>query len=253
MKRLAVFALVIALTGCATATPEPAATDDALSGTINVFAAASLTESFAEIADAFTETHPDVKVVFNFGGSSALAEQIVQAAPADVFAAASPATMQTVVDASLADEPADFASNTLELAVPVGNPGAVEGLADLAKPDLAVALCAAEVPCGAAAITVLETVGIEPSVDTYEQDVKAVLTKVELGEVDTGLVYTTDVLAAGDKVEGIAFAEAVDNAVAYPIATLTDSENAEAAAAFVDFVLSDEGQAILTAAGFGAP
>ena len=253
MKRLAVFALVIALTGCATATPEPAATDDALSGTINVFAAASLTESFAEIADAFTETHPDVDVVFNFGGSSALAEQIVQAAPADVFAAASPATMATVTDAALAADPVPFVTNTLEIAVPVGNPGEVTGLADFTNPDLSIALCAVEVPCGAAAAKVFDATGLTPAVDTYEQDVKAVLSKVELGEVAAGLVYTTDVIAAGDTVEGIEFPEAADAVGSYPIAVLNDAPNPEAADAFVAWVLSDAGQAVLSDAGFGAP
>ena len=245
--------LAVALAGCAPTTPMPPATDGALAGSITVFAAASLTGSFEEIAAAFTAANPGVGVVFNFGGSSALAEQIVQGAPADVFAAASPATMATVIDASLTDDTAVFATNTLEIAVPAGNHGSVTGLADLANPDLAVALCAAEVPCGAASVAVLEAAGIEASVDTYEQDVKAVLTKVELGEVDAGLVYTTDVLTAGGDVEGIEFAEAAGAVNDYPIAAITESANADAAAAFVAFVLSNDGRAILTAAGFGAP
>jgi len=237
--------LVLALAGCSASAPEP---DDTLSGTVNVFAAASLTTSFQEIADAFTEENPGVDIVLNFGGSSGLATQIVEAAPADVFAAASPATMKTVTDAGLTDKSAvDFASNVLEIAVASGNPGDITGLSDFSDPDNLIALCAVEVPCGAASAKLFETAGITPSVDTYEQDVKAVLTKVSLGEVDAGLVYVTDVLEAGSDVEGIE----VDSApVKYPILTLTDNE---AARAFQLFVLSDKGQSILKAAGFGAP
>jgi len=254
-KSALVLVAVLALAGCSTPVPTPTPTEtvaaDSLTGTINVFAAASLTGSFQEIADAFAEEHPDVEVVFNFGGSSGLATQIVEAAPADVFAAASPATMKTVTDAALTDgDPVDFASNVLEIAVAKGNPGGIVGLDDFANPDKTIALCAVEVPCGAASAKLFETAGITPSVDTYEQDVKAVLTKVELGEVDAGLVYVTDVLDAGDAIEGIE----IDSApVKYPIATLAASTNKEAADAFVAFLLSDKGQSILKAAGFGTP
>jgi len=254
-KSAVVLVAVLALAGCSTPVPTPTPTEtvaaDSLTGTINVFAAASLTGSFQEIADAFAEEDPDVEVVFNFGGSSGLATQIVEAAPADVFAAASPATMKTVTDAALTDgDPVDFASNVLEIAVAKGNPGGIVGLDDFANPDKTIALCAVEVPCGAASAKLFETAGITPSVDTYEQDVKAVLTKVEFGEVDAGLVYVTDVLDAGDAIEGIE----IDSApVKYPIATLAASTNKEAADAFVAFVLSDKGQSILKAAGFGTP
>ena len=256
MRRPLVLAALaaLALAGCTAAAPEPTpTTEGTLSGTVTVFAAASLTESFQAIADAFTAEHPGVEVTFNFGGSSGLATQIVEGAPVDVFAAASPATMTTVTDAGLATDPHDFATNTLEIAVPTDNPGGVTGLADFANPDLAIALCAAEVPCGAAAARALDAAGIVASVDTYEQDVKAVLTKVELGEVDAGLVYRTDVLAAGAKVKGIEFPEAAGAIARYPIAALTASANPDAAAAFVAFVLSDAGQQILREAGFGAP
>jgi len=254
-KSALILVAVLALAGCSTPVPTPTPTEtvaaDSLTGTINVFAAASLTGSFQEIADAFAEEDPDVEVVFNFGGSSGLATQIVEAAPADVFAAASPATMKTVTDAALTDgDPVDFASNVLEIAVAKGNPGGIVGLDDFANPDKTIALCAVEVPCGAASAKLFETAGITPSVDTYEQDVKAVLTKVEFGEVDAGLVYVTDVLDAGDAIEGIE----IDSApVKYPIATLAASTNKEAADAFVAFVLSDKGQSILKAAGFGTP
>lgn len=256
MRRPLVLAALatLALAGCTAAAPEPTPpTEGTLSGTVTVFAAASLTESFQAIADAFTAEHPGVEVTFNFGGSSGLATQIVEGAPVDVFAAASPATMTTVTDAGLATDAHDFASNTLEIAVPTDNPGGMTGLADFANPDLAIALCAAEVPCGAAAARALDAAGIVASVDTYEQDVKAVLTKVELGEVDAGLVYRTDVLAAGAKVKGIEFPEATGAIARYPIAALTTSANPYAADAFVAFVLSDAGQRILQEAGFGAP
>lgn len=257
MKRMIALAAMsaLALAGCASeAGPAPASTasKDTVSGSITVFAAASLTESFEQLKIEFVKAHPDVEITLNFGGSSALAEQIVQGAPADVFAAASPATMATVVEASLAATPVDFASNTLELAVPPDNPGDVAVLADLENPALTVAFCAAEVPCGAATVAVLVATGLAITPDTYEQDVRAVLTKVELGEVDAGLVYKTDVLAAGDAVLGIEFAEASEVVNRYPIAALADSENAKAAEAFVAWVLSPDGQKLLQAWGFGA-
>ncbi len=238
MKAAALGTAVLLLAGCA------AAPADESSGTVTVFAAASLTEVFAEVAEAFTAEHPGVEVVFSFGGSSGLAAQIEGGAPADVFAAANEQSMDGLEGATV------FATNTLEIATPPGNPGAVEGLADLARPELAVALCAVEVPCGAAAETVLVAAGVTASVDTYEQDVRAVLTKVELGEVDAGLVYRTDVISADDAVEGIEFAAAELAVGRYPIVALSDSE---AAAAFVAFVLSPAGQRILGGAGFGAP
>jgi molybdate transport system substrate-binding protein len=255
VNRIAPLAIAAALVlaGCAaqpTAAPAPAEAPDTLSGTVTVFAAASLTDSFDEIEAAFEEAHPNVDIVLNYGGSSGLATQIVEGAPADVFAAASPATMKTVVDAGLASDPAGFATNVLELVVPAGNPGGVTGIADLANPDLIVVLCAIEVPCGAASQKVFDATGIVPSVDSYEQDVKAVLTKVELDEADAGLVYLTDVLAAGDAVEGFEFPEAAQAVNLYPIAAVSD---AAAAAAFVAWVLSDAGQAVLAEWGFGAP
>lgn len=248
----AIAAASVLLAGCAAPTPQPGAGDD-LGGSVTVFAAASLSEAFEEIADAFTAEHPGVTVTLSFGGSSGLATQLVQGAPADVFASANTQTMEQVVDEGLVLGAQNFATNTLEIAVPAGNPGDVAALADFARPELIVALCAPEVPCGAAAVSVLDEAGVAASVDTYEQDVKAVLTKVVLGEVDAGLVYSTDVLAAGEAVEGIEFAEAARAVVSYPIAALTRAPNPNAAQQFVAFVLSDAGQKILQEAGFGAP
>ncbi|MBC7591508.1 MAG: molybdate ABC transporter substrate-binding protein [Salinibacterium sp.] len=256
-KLLVVLAAGLLLTGCTTpsASSSPTSTaQDTLTGTVTVFAAASLTETFGALADAFEQEHPGVTVVFNFGGSSGLATQIVEGAPADVFAAASGATMTTVTDAALTDgDPTVFVTNTLEIAVPAGNPGAVTGLADFADPDLSIAICAVEVPCGSASKTVFDAAAIVAAPDTLEQDVKAVLTKVELGEVDAGLVYRTDVLAAGDSVEGIEFPEASGAVGKYPIARLAASINKDAATAFIAYVLSPAGMKILTDAGFGAP
>ena len=243
--------------GPAAATGAPAPTAGvsgapSVSGTISVFAAASLTGAFTEIGAAFEAAHPGTRVVLNFGASSALAQQVLSGAPADVFAAASPATMQTVVDAGDAADPRVFVRNRLQIAVPVDNPGKVTGLADLARPELTIALCAPKVPCGAAAQKAFAAAGLTAAPDTLEQNVKAALSKVVLGEVDAALVYRTDVLAAGDKVRGFAFPEA-DRAVNdYPIATITGAENVVGAAAFVTYVLTD-GQRVLVDAGFDRP
>ena len=220
-------------------------------GTITVFAAASLTEAFTTIARDLEADVPGTTVVLNLGASSALAQQIVHGAPADVFAAASPATMATVVDAGDAEAPTAFATNTLQIAVPAGSPDVA--LADFADPDRTLALCAPEVPCGAAAARAFAAAGVTPRPDTLEQDVKAALSKVRLGEVDAALVYRTDVLAAGDDVRGIDFAEASTAVNDYPIAALSDGRNADGAALFVDRVLSEEGQRVLADAGFGPP
>ncbi|GAA3557482.1 molybdate ABC transporter substrate-binding protein [Kribbella ginsengisoli] len=221
-----------------------------LSGTISVFAAASLTGTFTQLGKDFEAAHPGVKVVFNFAGSSALAEQINQGAPADVFASAAPKNMDQVTDKGT---PTTFVKNELEIAVPKGNPGRITGLKDFTDKNRKIALCAAEVPCGAAAGKVFEAADLTPAPDTLEKDVKAALTKVSLGEVDAALVYKTDVLSAKDKVEGIEFPEASAAINDYPIATLTKAKNADGAKAFVDYVLSPAGTKVLTDAGFEGP
>jgi molybdate transport system substrate-binding protein len=255
-------AVVLSLAGCGSsdtgASPGPTGstepTEPTVSGDITVFAAASLTEAFTQLGTKFEQANPEASVKFNFAGSSALATQINQGAPADVFASAAPKNMKDVTDAGgITDDPVTFVTNTLEIAVPAGNPAKVTGLADFAKPDLKIALCAEQVPCGAAAKTVFQTAGITPQPDTLEQDVKAVLTKVSLGEVDAALVYKTDVKAAGDKVEGIEFPESDKAVNEYPIAACAKAPNPAGAKAFVEFVLSDKGKAVLTEAGFGAP
>jgi molybdate transport system substrate-binding protein len=225
-----------------------------LTGTLTVFAAASLTDVFTALGDRLEQDDPDLDVRFNFAGSSALATQITQGAPADVFASANGTQMTVVTDAGLADgDPAVFTSNVLQIAVPAGNPAGVTDLADFGREDLTLAVCAPEVPCGAAAEDVFAAAGITAVPDTLEEDVRAALTKVELGEVDAALVYTTDVTAAGDAVEGLDFPEAEHAVNDYPIVPLTDAPNPQAAAAFVDLVQSEEGQQALTDAGFRTP
>jgi len=225
-----------------------------LTGTLTMFAAASLTDVFGELGDQLMAENPDLDIQFNFAGSSALATQISQGAPADVFASANQTQMTVVTDADLqAGDPTVFTENVLEIAVPAGNPGDVTGLADFANPDLTLAVCAAAVPCGAAAAQVLEAAGIAAAPDTEEEDVRAALTKVQLGEVDAALVYASDVQSAGSDVEGIEFPEAEDAVNEYPICLLAAAPNPDAAQAFIDLVLSDEGQEALEAAGFRAP
>jgi molybdate transport system substrate-binding protein len=249
---------LLALAGCGSGDTGAAASGrpdtDGLSGTLTVFAAASLTDVFADLGDRLTGDNPDLDVRFNFAGSSALAEQLVQGAPADVFASANEKQMTVVTDEDLADgDPAVFTSNLLQIAVPAGNPGGVTGLEDFTRADLALALCAPEVPCGSAAEDDFAAAGITPKPDTYEEDVRAALTKVELGEVDAALVYASDVVSAGDEVEGVEFPQAEDAVNDYPICVLADAPNPGAARAFVDLVQSEQGQRALADAGFRAP
>jgi molybdate transport system substrate-binding protein len=245
-----VTALTLSLTGCGGA--EPAAEDGG--GRVTVFAAASLTESFTTLGRDFEATHPGTTVVFNFAGSSALATQITQGAPADVFAAASPATMKTVTDAGdAAGTPTTLVRNQLVIAVPRGNPHRIAGLADLARPGVKVALCAEQVPCGAAAKTALGAGAVRLTPATLEQDVKGALAKVKLGEVDAALVYRTDVRSAAAELDAVEFPESARAVNDYPIVVLKRAGNPAGARAFVDYVRSDAGRTVLTAAGFQAP
>lgn len=252
---------VIALSSCAGGSSdadEPAdsgdgAASDALTGELTVYAAASLTAAFDEFATEFEQRHPDVDVLpITYDGSSTLATQLEEGAPADVFASADTANMDRIEEAGLAEGAEAFATNTLVLVVPAGNPGGVENLADLADPNLTVVLCAPEVPCGAASETLLSNAGVTASVDSAEQNVTAVLTKVASGEADAGLVYVTDA-ATTDGVESIVPEGAEKVVNTYPIVALNDAANVDAADAFVAFVRGEEGQAVLAELGFGAP
>jgi molybdate transport system substrate-binding protein len=243
--------------GSAGATGSSSATTGSSSGSpngsITVFAAASLKESFSAIGTAFEAADPGTTVTFTFGASSALAQQIVQGAPADVFASASPRNMQQVVDAKAANSSTAFVKNMLEIAVPAADPAKVTSLSDLARPAVKVVLCQPQVPCGALAQQVLAAAKVSVKPVSLEADVKSTLTKVQLGEADAGLVYVTDVTSAGPKVKGVPIPADVDHATTYPIAVLTASRNADLARAFVAYVLSSQGRAELTKVGFEAP
>lgn len=228
--------------------------DGAAEGTLTVFAAASLRETFTELGERFEREHPGLRVTFNFSGSSDLLSQVRQGAPADVFAPADTRTMDSLVDEALAGlPPRDFASNTLRIVTPPGNPEDLATLADLARPGVDLVICAPEVPCGRAAAAVARAAGITLRPVSEEQSVKDVLAKVTVGEAEAGLVYLTDALAAGDDVRSIAFPEAAAAVNTYPITTVKGSEQADLAAAFVRLVLGPVGQDVLSAAGFAQP
>ena len=241
-------------TDTGTTTPATGTSSATVSGTITVLAASSLTESFKQIGTDFEKANPSAKVTFSFAGSSTLAQQITSGAPADVFAAASPATMKTVTDAGDGvGTPVTFVKNQLVIAVPKGNPKGLTSLAALAKPGVKVALCAEQVPCGAAAKKALAAANVKITPVTLEQDVKSALSKVKLGEVDAALVYRTDAKASAADVEGIEFPESAGAINDYPIIVLKNAPNKAGAQAFIAYVQSDKGKAVLTAAGFQAP
>jgi molybdate transport system substrate-binding protein len=250
-------AAALTLAACGSSTPTATPTSGSspkVTGSITVLAAASLTETFNQIGKDFEAANPGTKVTFSYGGSSTLATQINQGAPADVFAAASPATMKTVTDAGNGDgTPATFVKNQLVIAVPKGNPKNIKSLSDLVAPGIKVALCAESVPCGAAAKTALKVANVNLTPVTQETDVKQALAKVKLGEVDAALVYRTDVRADTADVDGIEFPESAQAINAYPIVVLKDTSNKATARAFVNYVLSDKGMAVLIAAGFQKP
>ena len=249
---LAALAALMMVGACGNPAEEPVPSQSTPAAPITVFAAASLTEAFTRIGADF-EARSGSAVTFNFGSSATLATQINAGAPADVFAAASGETMKMVTDGGGAGPAVEFASNTLQIAVPTGNPGQVTGLRDFADRSKTIAICAPQVPCGAAATKVFAAARITPQPDTLEADVKAALAKVAADEVDAALVYRTDVIAASDNVEGIDFPESSKAVNSYPIAVLTRSTSASMAQAFVVHVLSPEGQAVLQKSGFVQP
>ncbi len=219
--------------------------------TITVYAASSLTATFEQLGKDFEAEHDGVTVDFVFGGSSDLVTQLQEGAPGDVFASADTATMDKLTADDLqGQDPQDFATNTLEIVTPPDNPAGVATLADLADPDLNLVVCAPEVPCGAASQAVAAAAGITLEPDSEEQKVTDVLGKITSGEGDAGLVYVTDVRAAGDDVLGIEFPESSSAVNTYPVTTLASSKEGDLAAEFVELVLSDEGQRVLADAGF---
>ncbi len=263
MKKIKIFlamaAAALLAAGCSSTGSSDPKSDAAESGasttseTLTVFAAASLEPVFTELAEKFESDNPGVQVVFNFAGSQALQEQIVEGAPADVFASANTTQMEPVVEAGLTTEdPVVFATNQLTIVTPPGNPKSVESFADLADPDILLAICAPEVPCGSATEKIESQTGITLSPVSEEQAVTDVLAKVQADEADAGLVYKTDAIDAGDTVERVDFDEAKDAVNDYPIATIADSANPELAAAWMELILGTDGQAALEQAGFGS-
>jgi molybdate transport system substrate-binding protein len=271
LKRTALLVLVVsigvALAGCApmaTDTPAGTSTSDPAPIELTVFAAASLTDAFIALKADFEARYPHVTVVYNFAGSNALAQQLAEGAPADVFASANAAQMNAAIAAErvVTGTQRVFVRNRLVVVVPTGNPGDVGALQDLAKPGLLLVLASAEVPVGQYSLDFLDKAPLDPAfgaafkdevlanVVSYEENVRSVLTKVALGEADAGLVYTSDVTgAAAGQVERLDIPDGLNTIATYPIAPLQDSAHAAMAQAFVDYVLAPEGQDIL--AGFG--
>lgn len=241
---------VLALTGCG----DQAAGGEEAGRDLTVFAAASLADAFSEIGAAFSQANPDVRVAFNLAGSQQLAAQITEGAPADVFASANQPQMDVVAQAGLIDGQAEvFTANVLQIAVEPGNPRGITALEDLAAPGLTLLLAAPEVPAGRYARQALAAAGVQVRPASEEADVRAVLGKVALGEADAGIVYASDVAAAGEDVEGVEIPERANVAAAYPVAALTTAPSPDLARAFVTFLLSGQGQAILADHGFRPP
>ena len=251
-------AVLAALAACSSSAGTSAATGASAaakpSGTVVVFAATSLTDAFNQIGTQFEKANPGVSVKFNYNGSSSLATQITQGAPADVFASASPTNMDTVTSQSMTSTPPKiFTRNTGEIMVEAGNPDHVNSLADLANPALKVVTCAPQVPCGALAATLFKNADVTVNPVSQEQNVGGVVTKVTLGEADAGIVYATDVKANGSKTTGVTI-PANQNAVTdYPIAEIKGAPNASASAAFISYVLGPNGQQVLKNLGFLPP
>lgn len=261
--------LVLLLSGCVAATPpadtSPAVSGPAVTGKVTVYAASSLTDAFRAIAASFQQAHPGTTVEFNFGASSALAAQLEQAAPADVFASADAATMQRAVDRALIDgSPVTFARNLPVVVVPADNRAGIATPKDLAKAGVKIVLAGPEVPIGNYARQIIDRLAADPAygaafreatlknIVSNEANVRAILTKVELGEADAGVVYRTDALASGARVRTVAVPDSTNVIASYPIAVVRAAKNRAAAAAFIAFVRGVEGQRILKAAGFDA-
>jgi molybdate transport system substrate-binding protein len=237
---------------CGGVASQPAASPTpAVSGTLTVLAAASLTQAFTKLKDDLHVTYPDLTVTLSFAGSPTLVTQIQQGAPADVFASADQANMQKVTGGGFAmGTPAVFAHNKLEIAVQAGNPKHITSLNDLANPAVKVDVCAPGVPCGTYSTTTFSKAGIKVTPVSQEQDVKSVLTKVGLGEADAGIVYVTDVKSAGSQVDGVTIPDDLNTTAEYPIVELKSTQNDAAAKVFVNYVLGTQGQKTLASFGF---
>ena len=244
---LAALAVVIAAAQPVSAAQKP-------SGELTVFAASSLTESFTSVAKQFEKRYPDVTVKFDFDSSANLAAQIQQGAPADVFASADEANIQKAVDSGdVTTKPVVFAKNRLEIAVEKGNPKKVSGLADLAKSGLVVVLCADAVPCGKYAAQAFANAGVSVSPASKEENAKATLSKVSLGEADASVVYVTDVRAAKGEVGGVKIPDRQNVIATYAIAVTKENRGSAAAKAWVQFIQSKSAQTALRKFGFLPP
>ena len=249
----AVTALGLAACG-GVATTSSSPTTDTVNGDLTVLAAASLMAAYNQIGQDFMKAHPNAKVTFGFGGSPTLVTQILQGAPADVFAAADQPNMQKLVDGGLADgKPAVFTQNKLQIVVQAGNPKKITGLADLANPNLVVDLCAPAVPCGAYATQAFAKANVKVTPKSQEQDVKSVVTRVSLGEADAGIVYTTDVKAEGPSVAGVDIPADQNVIATYPIVRVKGTRNPTTANAFIEWVVGAMGQKVLAQHGFTRP
>jgi molybdate transport system substrate-binding protein len=222
-----------------------------LSGTASVFAASSLTDSFKALGAAFQAAHPGATVQFNFAGTPTLVTQIEQGASADVFASADTTNMDKLkTDGFTAGSSQVFAHNKLEIVVAAGNPKGITGLADLAKPGVIYITEGATVPAGKYALQILASAGVKVTPKSLETDVKSVVSKIELGEADAGIVYVTDVKTAGSKVAGVAIPDSVNVIATYPIVAVKGTKNSALAIAFIAYVLSLDGQGTLQSFGF---
>jgi molybdate transport system substrate-binding protein len=249
VRRIAALALLLPLAACGAGDDGDAA-EGGGGGELTVLATASLTDVFDDLATPFEQQH-DTDVVFSFGSSTDLAEQVADGAPGDALATADEASMQLAEDAGVTGEVETFATNVLTIVVPKGNPAGIESLDDLA--DATWVRCSDAVPCGKVALAVLDANEVSAEPVSLEEDVRATLDKVVSGEADAGLVYATDAVAAADDVDAVEIPGAEDELTSYSVTTLEQSEDAGLAADWVAWVTSEEGLAILRDAGFGSP
>ncbi|WP_459642321.1 molybdate ABC transporter substrate-binding protein [Kineococcus sp. NUM-3379] len=261
-RAAAPLAALVLLASCGTGPPAPGTGGAQGAGpggsaaprTLTVLAAASLKAAFTEIGGEFEAAHPGVQVELGFAGSSELVTQVTAGAPADVLATADERSMAQVSGAGLVDgEAAAFATNTLQIITPPRNPAGVGGLGDLARPGLALVVCAPQVPCGAATRQVADAAGVRLDPVSEESSVADVLGKVVSGEADAGIVYVTDARAAAGRVHAVPLPEAAQVVNTYPIAVLREAQQRDLAAEFVAAVQGPQGRRVLAAAGFGPP
>ena len=248
MRRLASLVMIpifgVIFAGCASS--------DDTTMSLRIAATSSLTEVFNDIGEQFMQANPDITIAFNFASSSDLALQISQGLPADVFASADVKNMAKVTDAGLLHgKPVAFATNSLEIVVEKGNPLFIDSLAQLADPSLLFVTCPIEVPIGGYTAEVLRNAGVTVTPASLEENVKGILTKVALGEADAGIVYRTDILAAGNSVTGVPIADNVNVTTKYLVGALRDSQNQDASQRFIIFLSSEQGQKIFSQFGFG--